>query len=153
MYIVTFKQEKTYPMNFRKTLRFLALYWFPPALFALFIFYLSTIPDLKSAFPAQIDFVLRKLAHMSEFFILTILFARIQLHGRKKEIHARVLAGAGILALAAAFLDEFLIQRLTPGRHGALEDVTIDMVGILGAIVFLSVFHGRDKETRIVIKK
>ncbi len=51
-------------------------YWLPVFVWCALIYYLSSIPELKSDLPNQWDFVARKMAHMAEYGILTFLFFR-----------------------------------------------------------------------------
>lgn len=101
--------------------------WLPVALWAGLIFFLSSIPDLRSEFPTIWDLILRKLGHMAEFGIL----ARLAWRARPNRVWA------GAFALFYAMTDEFH-QRFVPGRNGTLLDVLIDATGILIALTALS---------------
>ena len=73
---------------------------------------------------ASMHFV-RKLAHFTEYFILSVLlFATMQSFGAKKL--AMVLPAAG--CLAAAVTDE-LLQTLSPGRSCQVSDMLLDTAG------------------------
>jgi len=48
--------------------------WLPVIIWASLIFYLSNIPHLKTNF--EYDFILRKIAHIVEYFILTFFLHR-----------------------------------------------------------------------------
>ncbi len=100
--------------------------WIPAILWAGLIFFLSSIPDLKSNFPTTLDLILRKLAHMVEFGILTWLVWRAILS----------FSWSGIISLLYAISDE-LHQRFVPGREGTLRDVIIDAIGVIIAILVL----------------
>lgn len=100
----------------------------PPLALMGVIFLLSAQPDLNSGLGA-LDTVLRKLAHMTEFGVLALLWWRA-LASRSP------LPGAGI-ALAYAISDEFH-QSFVAGRHGAPTDVLIDAAGIAVAIFLFS---------------
>src|SRR3989344_6916801 len=50
--------------------------WLPVILWAGMIFFLSSIPDLRSGLPNIFDLILRKIAHSGEFGILAILIVR-----------------------------------------------------------------------------
>ncbi len=96
------------------------------------IFYLSNQPFLSSGLKPSEDFILRKFAHISEFFILTILFYRAV----KKTIFENPVFAAAIFSLLYAVSDE-VHQLFVPGRAGKIEDVMIDGVGILAAAAVL----------------
>lgn len=99
------------------------------------IFFFSNIPDLKIKELGFWDFVLRKIAHMTEYLILTILLIRafvISYNKYKKEL----LIFSIILAIFYAFTDE-VHQKFVPGRHFAITDILIDFFGsILGVLVW-----------------
>ncbi len=89
------------------------------------IFTFSAIPNLKT--DLEQDFLLRKIAHMVEFTILTFLLYR----AIKNETHKtnQAIIYSLIIALFYAFTDEFH-QLFVQGRHGSLKDVGIDSIGI-----------------------
>ena len=85
------------------------------------IFTLSSIPALE--FP----FVLRKLAHVGVYTVLTALLFRALRRHTKSERQALVVAAllAGIYAVS----DEWH-QTFVTGRYGSFRDVGIDTLGI-----------------------
>lgn len=108
-------------------------YWLPALLFAGFILFLSTRPDLKIELPPLWDLVLRKIGHMGVYFLMTLLLARIGLRDVKsKPVRYSAIVIAGLGSLFLAFMDEN-IQMVVPGRSGSMSDVGIDLVGILAA--------------------
>jgi VanZ family protein len=101
-------------------------YWGPVILWMGVIFALSATPNLKTNL--EQDFLLRKIAHMVEFGILTLL-----LYGALKQEKIsfnKALIFSFIFALFYAFSDEFH-QLFVRGRHCSLWDVAIDSIGIL----------------------
>jgi|GEM_PF-611575 len=103
------------------------------ALWGVLIFYLSSVPDLKSGFPHSYDFVLRKFAHMFVFFVLTYFIAS------SFDSHKRgYLLLAIIAAVTYAMIDEFH-QTFVSGRYGAPNDIFIDSIGVYFAIWFYKV--------------
>jgi len=102
-----------------KVKRFLKFY-LPIIIWAGIIFLLSSIPNLESGL--EQDFLLRKIAHVLEYFILTFLLLRA--FGNKSIILSI------IIAVLYAFSDEYH-QTFVFGRHGALKDVGINSIGIL----------------------
>lgn len=93
------------------------------------IFYLSTIPDLKSSLPSVLDLVARKAAHFLEFGVLFLL-ARESFGGPSRNVLAAV------LAVAYAISDEYH-QGFVAGRSPSPIDVLIDSAGVLTAFLAL----------------
>lgn len=92
------------------------------------IFYLSAQPDLKSGFESQIDFILRKMAHITEYGILTFLAWRaVSDMGDKKD--GKYLVVAIVFSMLYAVSDEYH-QLFVAGRVGSPVDVLIDSAGI-----------------------
>ena len=83
------------------------------------IFGLSSIPTLDSGLDG--DFVLRKLAHMTEYGLLWFLWLRA-LDYRRPVV-------AAAIAVAYAASDEWH-QSFVSGRHGTIVDVAIDTAGV-----------------------
>jgi VanZ family protein len=105
--------------------------WLPVVGWLLVIFTLSSIPDLgtrEQRFPWS-----DKLAHLCEYGVLGILFAR----ARSERVGwARAAGWGGLLGLMIGIADEWY-QTLTPGRSSGPGDVAADMVGAaLGGIVW-----------------
>jgi VanZ family protein len=92
--------------------------WLPVVAWAALIFAFSAVPDLGTGLGTW-DFVLRKLAHTTEYAILGALLVRAT--GR--------IGTAFALGVLYAISDEFH-QVFVPGRHGAPLDVAIDAVGV-----------------------
>ena len=84
------------------------------------IFSLSATPDLSSGL-GSVDFVLRKIAHVTIFGVLWLAFARAT--DWRRPITATV------AALLYAGSDEWH-QTFVEGRHGTPTDVAIDAIGI-----------------------
>ncbi len=87
------------------------------------IFYLSGIPDLKSQLPTILDWILRKLAHLTEYAILFYLLWR-SLDG----IRFRT-AAVFVITILYAVSDEFH-QGSVAGRTPSGSDVLIDAAGM-----------------------
>jgi VanZ family protein len=99
------------------------------------IFFLSAQPDLDSGLGA-LDFVLRKLAHATEFALLTLLWA-----WAIRPLTPRSALPAALIALAYAASDEYH-QTFVTGRSGSPVDVAIDAAGVLLALAALR-YHRR----------
>ncbi|MDF1497894.1 MAG: VanZ family protein [Patescibacteria group bacterium] len=118
----------------RKTI-IIIKYWLPVFFWCTVIYYLSSIPNLKSDLPSQWDFVFRKIAHMVEYGILTALLFRAYFKGsgftRKRSVSFVI-----IFALTYAFADEYH-QLFVFGRQGSLIDVFIDSLGVFFAVFLI----------------
>jgi len=103
--------------------------WLPVFLWCAFIYFLSSISSLKSDFSSEIDFVLRKIAHMSEYGILTFLFFRAYLGSRNNISKRKSISLAIMFAFTFALTDEYH-QLFVYGRDGSLRDIFVDSLGI-----------------------
>lgn len=92
------------------------------------IYFLSAQPDLSTGLGFW-DLVLRKLAHMSAYALLTLLWWRALAPFTRKS-----LAAAALIAFLFAISDEYH-QSFVDGRHGSPVDVGIDTIGIGLAIL------------------
>lgn len=101
------------------------------------IFFLSSQPDLKSSFESQIDFILRKIAHMTEFAVLTFLAWRTIGDGAKSK---KYLIYAIIFSVIYALSDEYH-QTFVQGRVGSPVDVLIDSMGM----VIMAILIGKEE--------
>ncbi len=100
------------------------------ALWGALIFYLSSIPDLKSDFPNVYDFILRKLAHMFVFFVLTYFVASSFDSHRPCYLFLAIVA-----SVTYAMIDE-LHQAFVPTRDGNPRDIFVDSLGVYLGIWF-----------------
>ncbi|MDO9409978.1 VanZ family protein [Patulibacter sp.] len=98
------------------------------------VWFLSAQPDLSSGLKQ--DFVLRKAAHVTEFALLTVLWARALAGLLPRAREGRVLLAAAAVALAWAAIDE-RHQHFVQGRVGSPRDVAIDAIGIVLAVLLL----------------
>jgi VanZ family protein len=92
--------------------------WLPVVAWAALIFVLSSFetPDVGSG---GVDYVVRKLAHLTEYAVLGALLMR----AARRELPAF------LLGVAYAVSDE-VHQHFVPGRHATPVDVAIDAVGV-----------------------
>lgn len=112
--------------------------WLPVFLWVALIFYLSSMSDLRSDFPDDLDFVLRKIAHVLEYAVLAALLARAW--PQRKYLFWEAFAVAVFYAASDEFHQLFVI-----GRDGSLRDVLIDSIGaFLGLRAYIFFTH-RDK--------
>ena len=106
------------------------------------IFFFSSIPNLSSGL--EQDFILRKIAHVSEFFVLTFLVWLVVRRREKGRKMAVLVAFA--FALDYAILDE-IHQLFIFGRSGNMIDVSIDCIGVLAAALILLLVRRQNKRT------
>jgi VanZ family protein len=115
----------------RKLVRTIPL-WVPPVALMALIFALSAMPS-DSERHSVVIFVLRKVAHFSEYALLLALWFRA-LRGRLDV--DRALAAAWALVVVYAASDEFH-QTFVHGRTGTPRDVLIDAFGALVAALVI----------------
>jgi len=114
----------------KKTINTIIL-WLPVFLWCAVIYYFSSIPNLKSDLPSQWDFILRKIAHITEYAVLTFLFFRASSENLSRK---KSMAYAVFFSIIYALTDEYH-QLFVFGREGSIGDVFINSLG-----VFLAVF-------------
>ena len=100
-------------------------FWLPVLIWAGFIFWFSSIPDLKSGI--EQDLILRKIAHILEYAILCFLLIRALV--KEKISFVKTLILAVIIAFLYSISDEYH-QTFVQGRQGSLKDIGIDSIGI-----------------------
>jgi len=105
------------------------LYLMATILWASLIFYLSSIPDLRSGLATWQDLILRKAAHVFVFFMFAYLLAHSLNSTQRPYLLFVIMA-----AVLYAFIDE-VHQLNVVGRQGSSTDILVDSVG-----VFLAVF-------------
>ncbi|MCD1258987.1 VanZ family protein [Paenibacillus athensensis] len=92
-----------------------------------------------------LEFFVRKGGHVTEFTILTLLWAVALL---LKPLSARwALPAAGLIALAYAASDEWH-QTFVPERTGHAIDVAVDALGVLLALLLVAVVRGTVRRRR-----
>lgn len=105
--------------------------WFLVFLWVGLIFILSHQPNLKSDLPSDWDFILRKIAHFTEYAVLVFLLINaLKFYQIPKR---KIIWLSIILSILYAFSDEYH-QSFILGRQASLRDVGIDSLGVfLGA--------------------
>lgn len=102
-------------------------------------------PDRASALFERIHTLVRKLAHVGEFFMLAILVGWAL--STLERIGAARFPTVYAVCFTYAFLDEWL-QTSVSGRAGRFEDVLIDMAGVALAIAVSYVYLKRGGRRR-----
>ena len=118
------------------------LRWSAVILWMAVIFVLSDIPSLASPFEPFYDFVFRKLAHVTEYAILTVLLVIALRFHKIRDAHTFIIAA--LIAVLYAFSDEWH-QTFVPGREGSLRDVAVDGLGVGASLAFTSRKQPRSK--------
>ena len=106
--------------------------WLPPLALMALIFVLSAIPS-DDVDRGWLLLVARKVAHFSEYALLTVLWWRA-LSTRMAESRAVLLAV--VIAVAYSITDEYH-QTFVDGRVGAATDVLIDAAGAVSAAALI----------------
>ena len=117
-------------MKLKKKQKQQLIYFILAVLWGLLIFHLSSIPDLSSGLPTWYDFVLRKLAHIVVFMILTYFIANS--FDSQKKIYLIFIIFA---AITYALIDE-MHQAFVVSRSGNAVDIFIDAIGVYLGICF-----------------
>ena len=95
------------------------------------------------------DFIVRKAAHFTEYFILFILLYRAI--NKKKDAEIKVYILAILIVFLYASSDEFH-QAFVPGRGPAFRDVLVDTSGGLTAFLLTYIRSTFKKTSAIKIK-
>jgi len=112
--------------------------WGPVVVWAGVIFFFSSIPNLKTNL--EYDFLLRKIAHIVEYFIFTFLLYRA-FNGSFKMNTFRLFMYPAAFSLFYAISDEFH-QYFVAGRNCSIHDVVIDAIGIISFYIFIRIKKG-----------
>ncbi len=94
----------------------------------------------------QFHFIVRKAAHVSEYFILGLLvFVALKPYTMTFQRKMLIVLLFGI---AFASVDEF-IQTFVEGRVGAVMDVLIDSVGVMLSLALVSIVQRFRRESKV----
>lgn len=117
----------------KKSRRIFFEFWLPFIIWALVIFSFSSSPAIKTSEIHWQDFIVKKTAHIAEYFIFSFLLYRALVNSQIKK------RNAFLYTVMAAFFygvtDEFH-QSFTQGRESRLRDVMIDTAGSLLFVFF-----------------
>lgn len=119
-------------------------FYFPAILWMGLIFYLSSIPSLKSGVEdLSAEIIIRKSAHILEFAVLAFLFWRIAHIGENLD-RKRAFGTAFIMAVAFAVSDE-VHQGFINDRSGQIIDVIIDVGGVVFSLSLIDIVYFQEK--------
>ena len=110
-------------------------FWFPVLVWAGVIFGFSSMPVTPTKEFYLWDFILKKTAHLSEYFIFYLLLYRA-IKNTTTFPSKKTMIICWLLLVLYAISDEFH-QLFTPGRTSTLRDVIIDGIGGLISIWFI----------------
>ncbi len=113
-------------------------YWSVVIFWCCVIWFFSSIPYLKIEELGFWDFVLRKFAHITEFFVLTTLLFRA-IKNTMKVDQFQLYFWSIFLSFIYSVIDE-LHQHFVAGRYCSPIDVMIDSLGIVISAVAYKIF-------------
>ena len=111
--------------NYRKKLEL----WLPVLVWAGVIFGFSSLAINGEAQFSWWDFVVKKTAHVIEYFVLYWLLFRAW-SDKNSKVNRKVFVWSMVVAILYALSDEWH-QTFVPGREGTLRDVGFDTIGVL----------------------
>lgn len=112
----------------------------PPVLWASLIFYLSSIPSLKTPFGFW-DYFFRKAAHFGVYFILALLITPNFEKGGSRWLYS------ALIASVYGILDEYH-QSFVPGRFMTVSDMLLNASGAFTAGLLIKYADRRDSTCR-----
>ncbi len=132
-----------------KTLVFVIKYWLPFMVWVMLIYSFSSNPTVKTSEIHWQDFIVKKSAHIVEYFIYSLLLYRALINSRVSSYKA--LFYIVLAAFLYGAIDEFH-QSFTPGREPRLRDVLIDTTGAILFVYSLKNIILRNKKLLYVAK-
>jgi len=117
------------------------IFWLPVLIWAAIIFSFSSYSAISVSPVKFTDFVVKKAAHFTEYFILSVLIYR-GFRGTTKIRGKYLLLLTLTLTVLYSLGDEFH-QSFVPGREPHIRDVIIDSLGGIGALFLLTSLLGR----------
>ncbi|HME89032.1 MAG TPA: VanZ family protein [Chthoniobacterales bacterium] len=100
-------------------------------------------PDVSAETIAQIQFILRKAAHVSEYAILAMLLWRGLSHGTHWQVKRPILFFVVWFACALFAASDEFHQSFVPSRTASANDVMIDICGALTGLAICLMFAAR----------
>ncbi|KKR10709.1 MAG: Acetobutylicum phosphotransbutyrylase [Candidatus Woesebacteria bacterium GW2011_GWA1_39_21] len=129
-----------------KTKRLLTLilqFWVPFLLWAAVIYSFSSSDAIKTSAVHWQDFIVKKTAHITEYFIFALLLYRALVNSRIAPKNALICVL--VTALLYGTSDEFH-QTFTPTREPTIRDVLIDFCGSLIFVVVMRYLVTKSKK-------
>lgn len=117
--------------KFKVFVKSLLLYWAPPVVWAILIYQVSSNSVPVASKIDWIDFLIKKTAHIAEYFVLSTLTYRGLINSRVNKKEAGIVTI--ILTVIYAMSDEFH-QSFSPTRTPRIRDVGFDTIGASLAI-------------------
>lgn len=117
----------------------LFIFWLPVIIWSSVIYFFSSIPHLKIEILGFWDLILRKIAHIVEYAILSLLYFRA-IKNTTNLKGTSFYFWPMFLSLIYAISDE-IHQHFVPGRYCSVVDIGIDSVGIIiGCVIYTKFF-------------
>src|SRR3989344_1700639 len=110
-------------------------------IWCIIIFILSSIPNARIHEKNILDFILRKSAHITEYFVLFVL-AYFTFRDSRFRGNKNISLAATAFAIIYAISDEFH-QKFVPGRSMAFIDLLFDTFGVMLGNIYLWKFFQR----------
>jgi len=130
----------------------IVFYWLPAIFWVALIFWLSSFHKLQASPVNWQDFIIRKLAHFSEYFILFQLFYR-GFKNTTKVPFKKIILYSLILTFLNSLTDEYH-QTFVNGRTGRLFDIGVDTSGgIFGAFFLAKLLPKSSEKAKKFFKK
>ena len=110
------------------TIKNIIIYWLPPVLWMVAIFYFSSQPHFSLTAENTLDFIVFKILHMIEYGLLYFLLFRGLCKTSSYTVSTMLFLAFFIGALYA--LSDEYHQSFVPTREGKIRDVIIDILGM-----------------------
>lgn len=114
------------------------MFWLPTLIWMTVIFSFSAQPALHVSPVSWQDFVLKKTAHFTEYFILALLFDHSLRHTTRFSQRNRLIFTIIFVVLYAS--SDELHQLFIATRDGRVRDVVIDILGGCTGLIFQRFF-------------
>ncbi|QBD86575.1 VanZ family protein [Clostridium tetani] len=105
--------------------------------------------NMSSTLGECANFIIRKTAHMGEYFILTLLL----ISALKEDFNWKKTCWISILITFLYACSDEIHQRFVPGRCGQFSDVLIDLFGGILAIFIVKVVNNFKKQKWGIVNK
>ena len=110
----------------------------------------SLFPSASDTTLATIHFLVRKAAHLTEYFILAVLAARAFRTSSREFLRTRWFSVSLLLVVAYSLCDEFR-QSFASSRSASIYDSMIDIAGGAAAIAVVALWRRRLGERSLAV--